>query len=386
MGIGLGVILALNALVDPLGAYRSFSLSQFEPYRAQLATRPAKAELIARGNCDTLLLGSSRVLVGLPVSHPAYNTPQVYNLALSGTMLTETSDVLDFSLRHNRLKRVLLGTDFHMFSDAREVKSSFETSRFNPQLDLLEYHCRNLFGSQALDESWRLFWQRLRGRSPPPGEHGWVPKSVPRNLSQRELFTQRIRASLTNPGSDAGYRRSPERFEQFRQMIQRCRRENVELILFIPPVHALQLEAVHAAGLWSEFEQWKKDLVRIVAEEGGADAIPIWDFTGFKGRVAEPIPAEGDRITRMKWYLEISHFTPALGQVVVERMLGQPENARGNPDDFGVRLNAANIESHLARIRADREAYAVAHPEEIALVAQLAVATKGKKEANVTEF
>ena len=378
--------MALNLLVDPLGAYRAVSLAAFAPYRAPQANRQAKAELIARGGCETLLLGSSRVLVGLPVDLPSYHSSNVYNLALSGTTLTETTGVLDFSLRHNPLRRVVIGLDFHMFSEAREAKSAFATSRFNPHLDLVEYHGRNLFGSQALGDSWGMLWQKLRRRPPALGERGWVPKSIPRNTSQRELFIQRIQDALVNPGSDTGYRPSPERLEIFREMVRRCRRDQVELILFIPPVHALEMEALHAVGLWPEFERWKTDLLRIVAEEGGADSVPLWDFTGFTGPVAEPLPSPEDRVTRMKYYLEVSHFTPALGRAVVARMLGDPASLPADMAGFGVRLTSATLPAHLAGLRTNREAFAAANPEEVALVARLAAAAKGRKSANVAEF
>src|ERR1051325_1673267 len=132
---GLGAVFALTLLVDPLGAYRSWSLRQFEPYRGRLTSRAAKAELVAQSGYDGVLLGSPRVLVGSPVRHPAYGSARVCSLALNGTTLGETSGVLDFALRHNRLKRVLLGVDLHMFSDTRQAKTTFEASRFNPDLD-----------------------------------------------------------------------------------------------------------------------------------------------------------------------------------------------------------------------------------------------------------
>src|SRR5262245_42541243 len=116
-----GVLLldALNALVDPLGAYSPLSLDFLAKCRGHVTTRPATAHMIARGDAEMVVLGTARVLVGIPVSHRAYGTSRVYNLGLNETTLTETSAVLDFALRHNRLKQVLLGADFLLFSDVR---------------------------------------------------------------------------------------------------------------------------------------------------------------------------------------------------------------------------------------------------------------------------
>ena len=256
--VGLLAVLLLNLLVDPLGGYSSVALPQFKAYRSEIVSRPAKAELAARGVFDTLVIGSSRMRVGIPTRHPAYGAGRVCNLGLGGTTLTETSGVLDFALRHNPVQRVILGADFHNFSDARSIDPTYEASRFNPHLDVMEYHGRNLLGSRATADSWALLWHWLRGQTPPKGEDGFVPKFLPRQSSQRDLFAKRIRASLITPGAEGGFVRSVERLELFRAMVRRCRRENIELIVFVPPVHALQLETIHAAGRWPDFEQWQR--------------------------------------------------------------------------------------------------------------------------------
>jgi len=381
---GLAALAGLNVLIDPLGAYPALSLKPLAKYRGHLTSRTAKAEMIARGDCEVLLLGSSRVLVGLPVNHPAYGTDRVFNLGLNETTLTETAAVLDFALQRNRIKRVLLGADFLLFSDVRGNSPGFENSRFNPDLNFLEYHFKNLLGSQITESSWSLLRQWLRGKPPAPGEHGFLPKSVPRGQSQRDLFAARIRGFLTDPETYGGFHYSQQRLDVFRRMVRRCREEKIELAVFIPPVHALQMETVRAAGLWPTFERWKGDLSRILAEEGAAGSVPLWDFTGFTGDVAEPVPPAVDTVTRMKWYLESSHFTPALGERVVARVLQDGDSV--NDLAFGVRLAADNMEEHLTRLRADRAAYAASHPDEIRWLEQLAASVNDTVAAKVSEF
>jgi len=64
----------------------------------------------------------------------------------------------------------------------------------------------------------------------------------------------------------------------------------------------------------------------------------------------------------MHGYRESSHFTAALGAQAIERMLGKSAEAVGEPR-FGARLDPDNIEAHLARLRAERVAYAESQPE-----------------------
>ena len=374
---GLAMVAALNLLVDPLGAYPRVSIQRIGPYRGQLMSRPAKAEMLLRNRCDVLLLGTSRVQVGMPVDHPAYGTTNVMNLGLAGTTLPEIAAVLEFALRFQRPGRVVLGADFFLFSDVRGVGVNFDNSRFNPGLQAFDYHFKNILGSHMVTDSWMLLRQWSRGKPPPKTERGFLPKSLRPGASQRESFARGVRRFLTEPEVYGAYHYSQERLDIFRQMLRRCRDEHIELVVFIPPVHALELETVRVAGLWPTFERWKGDLARILAEEGAADTVPFWDFTGYAGAVGENVPAEGDTVTRMRWYFENSHFTPALGELVLDRLLSTGSSAAGAMD-FGERLTTKNAERHLTRLRQEREAYVASHPAEIDWMNRLTAEVKDK--------
>ena len=381
---GLAMVAALNLLVDPLGAYPGVSLKAMEPYRRQLMSRPAKAEMLLRNRCELLLLGTSRVQAGMPVDHPAYGTTNVLNLGLAGTTLPEIAAVLEFALRHQRPKRVLLGADFFLFSDVRGAGGDFDNSRFNPNLQSLDYHFKNILGSHMVADSWMLLRQWSRGEPPPKTEKGFLSKSLRPGASQRESFVRSVRRFLTEPEVYGAYHYSPGRLDIFQQMLHRCRDEQVELIVFIPPVHALELETVRAAGLWPTFERWKADLARILAEEGVADTIPFWDFTGFAGVLGESVPAAGDTTTRMRWYFEQSHFTRALGELVLNRLL-PPKSSRADLPDFGERLTTNNVAAHQDRLRRERDAYVASHSGEVEWINRLAAELKGRGPAGKGE-
>jgi hypothetical protein len=377
IALGLVLLALFNLLVDPLGAYRFSALGLFQPYRGHFTSRAGKSEAVAHGNYDLILLGTSRVELGMPIDHPAYQSDRVYNLGLEGTSLPELAAALDLALKNNPLKRVIFGVDFLLFSDRRATRADFENSRFNPRLNIFEYHARNLFDWDATVRSWSLVERLEHHKAPPAAERGFVPRTIPPKLSQRTVFARRIHDFLVNPETYGAYRYSPERVRQLHEMIRQCRARGVDLVIFIPPVHALQLETIRIAGLWPVFEQWKRDAVQAVAEETASQPIPLWDFSGFKDRVAENVPAEGDKTTRMKWYIDSSHFTPALGSLVLDRLFS-PMPGEGNTDDFGVPLVPGNVEPHLARLRVDRESYAGAHSDELQWLKQLALRKKEK--------
>ncbi len=377
----LALLAIFNLLIDPLGSYPAVALPWLQPSRGHFTGRAAKAEAVAHGNYDVILLGTSRVELGLPISHPAYGSERVYNLGLEGTSLPELAAALDLAIRHNNLKRVIFGVDFLLFSDRRAHRPDFDNSRFNPHLNIFEYHARNLFDWDATVRSWSLIDRLIHRRPPPAAERGFVPRTIPRHMTQRAVFANRINEFLVNPETYGAYNYSQERISQLREMIRLCRSHGVELTIFIPPVHALQLETARVAGLWPTFEKWKQEATKVVAEETKDRPLVLWDFTGFTDRVAETVPAAGDRATRMKWYIDSSHFTPALGDLVLDRIFA---TADANAEEFGVPLVPANVEEQLARLRIDREAYAAAHPDEIEWIRQLALNKEARRHGQTT--
>jgi hypothetical protein len=67
----------------------------------------------------------------------------------------------------------------------------------------------------------------------------------------------------------------------------------------------------------------------------------------------------------MKYYFEHSHYSPALGGLMLDRMFC------GASGDFGERITALNVEPHLERVRRDREVYAAANSADVAWVREV---------------
>src|SRR5205823_3536266 len=99
---------------------------------------------------------------------------------------------------------------------------------------------------------------------------------------------------------------------------------------------------------------------------------PIWDFSGYNSITGEDVPPVQDVKTRMHYYYESSHYTPATGDSVLDRIFGLKPNERSLPDNFGVLLTSRNIDAHLANIRYAREHYRQTHPEDVAEIEAIA--------------
>ena len=371
---GLAAVAVLNVVIDPFGAYRLVPIAALDDFKAEAGGRIGKAETLRRGHWDVVVLGSSRAQVGVNPYDRLWGQSMVANAALGGTNIYETVRVLKYTLQVCRPRQVIFLLDFVMFDGNRKCHPTFTQSRFNDDRGLVEYHVGNLLGAHATFASWQVLvdWARRNPTRYDDRGHvirygGWLTTPA------RERFERTMRQFVRD--RYRGFAYSSGRVEDFREIVRQCTACDIELMVAVTPIHALQLETMRQMGLWDDFERFKRDLVAVVAQEQAArpsaPTIGLWDFTGYKSLEAEPIPPAGD-MTPMKWYWESSHFTEALGAVVLRRMLHLPTPDDVEAGDFGAPITPANIGDHLTDIRRQRDKYARDNPAEIAAVAKMA--------------
>src|SRR3954464_13853160 len=86
----LALIAAFNLLVDPYNIYRIVRSPALDAAKLDcnfLLSRVAKAEMLHNSDCEVLVLGSSRVELGIDPRCPAWGSDNVYNLGISGTCI-----------------------------------------------------------------------------------------------------------------------------------------------------------------------------------------------------------------------------------------------------------------------------------------------------------
>ena len=115
-------------------------------------------------------------------------------------------------------------------------------------------------------------------------------------------------------------------------------------------------------------------MVTINEEEAlhaGKTPFPLWDFSMYNDFTTEAVPAMADTQSIMHWWLESAHFKKELGDLILDMIFNYHRSGRSMPDDFGVLLNIENIDSHLQKIRIDRQQYRNSHPGDIAEIERL---------------
>ena len=355
---GLGLVVIFNAMIDPIGAFPALHFRSLEAYRPRADKRLAKAELACRPGWDIVLLGSSRVLSGLPADDPLFRSNRTVNLALPAAVLPELQAALRTVLENNGRppRMVILGVDYHMLADGVDHLMEFPETRFNPDLKRLDYYAKRLLGLKATEDSIEVLKNLVRRRAlMKQDQDGFMNHRVGDDFSHRRVFDLNMRAFA--PGLRAMPGSSTNRLGVLRQIIRECRERNIEVKLVLMPSHALEFELLHACGKGESFEEFKRTLVRFLADENLEGKVPLLDATGYAGPLAEEIPSEETHGLVMKYFVENSHATPALGELVLNTLTGVD-----GTNQFGVFLTRTNIENHLRQQHLDREVYLRTHP------------------------
>jgi hypothetical protein len=87
-----------------------------------------------------------------------------------------------------------------------------------------------------------------------------------------------------------------------------------------------------------------------------AELAPTYDFTRYNHIIDE-------RIGPVVYWPEAFHFSPALGELVAKAMTGL--RTADMPQNFGVVLDAKNIDSSLAAWREERDSWIVQHRDSV---------------------
>lgn len=357
---GLGAVVALNAVVDPFGVYPSVHFESLDPYRSGRASRTGRAALLLRGDAQTILMGSSKVEVGLDPLDPALGGHVTYNVGLSHTHLSELPSVFALALRHNPdLRRILLAVDFRMVRRKLPSNADFDLSALNQDISGIEYQTDKLVSHRAVKGSIETLARWALGRpagSTPQGHFNRFRTS----RHPQEIFARELQAVYRRAYAEMKY--DPSMVERVHEMLDLAQRANVRVDVVILPTHPTLLSMIRLSDNWENFERFKRDLTRVVAESGGGteSGASLWDFSGWQHGLSDPLPPLADKDARMKHFWDPSHFRSEVGGRVLAEIYSVRSEGR---QDAGVILAPQNVEGHLAKLRRDEYAFSRRHQE-----------------------
>lgn len=356
---GLLTVGLFNAGIDPYGVMNSPEIWGLNRLKTQKFNhvRLFKAIAVTRVEPKTLLLGSSRSDLGLDPNHPALKGESAYNLALVGPNMYEVKRYFDHAIANQpEVKTAIVGLDFFMFNQFKNNQADFSETRLEKEMLMPKEFLNVTFSLGATRSSLETIQSSLNADANflyQPNGLRYVYENEPQRPIPEE-FANMMGGFMERDGYYKEYELSQEFLAALRDLVEIAKSRDIELKLFISPAHAAQWETLRVAGLWPEFEQWKREVVKIA---------PVWDFSGYNSITTESIDRE------MNYYWDSSHYRESVGDLIINRLFDyQTEKV---PSDFGVFIDAESVESHLQNIRRDREAWATDNPKEVRWVKQL---------------
>jgi hypothetical protein len=385
-------VAAVNAFVDPYLLFNMPRLKGFNQRKPGVETheRIMKAYEVLRAAPNGLILGTSRVAIGLEAAHsswPARARP-VYNLGLAAADPYTSFRYLQHVLSQRDLTIVVLGLDFEYFLTGKKrdttVPLDFEVylnvdrnGHPNPMRGFQKVRdwTEGTLSLEALGDSIATVASTVRGQTLDISSFGNLSEAGFRRETEEigsgPLFAQRNRHNIrtyrgrTFLQNGVGKADAPA-LADLRAIVELCRARGIQLELFIQPMHADLLETLDLIGVWPAYEAWKREMVAVSygsARANGTAAARLWDFSDYDHFSTESLPA--DRRAHLQWFWEPTHYSKALGDVILTRIFG------GRDTSYGAVLTAETVDARLAGIREHRAMYRERHPEAVRRVREV---------------
>ena len=362
-------------IVDPFSLYgRIYNKGDLEVNGHGFAKHLLMAHpyRVKRQKPEILLMGSSRVAFGFKydAENNKFASNKVYNLGLLGVTEYELLRYLQHATAVTQLKQVIIGVDFFQFHAGLEPKIEFEEKRLavdannQPNPLFTRDYLPTLLSIDSAVESVKEVFDLGKDKDiylvsgfKLDAFHGGDLSSF--KGIERD-YVERVYKDFTFEKKEI------KTLDYFRDIIEFCYENNIDLRLFISPAHARQWEVINAMGLWSDWELWKRKMVEISEETAMKQhkkPFQLVDFSGYSLYSTEPVPREAGKA--VKWYRDTAHFLPSLGDIILDQLFGNVTSEVNCKEQFGILISSKNINEHLQCINQEHGQYVRTHPQDI---------------------
>ena len=390
----LAVVAGINLFADAFGIMGTPLVAGLNEFKVSPIdwSRVTKPYLAARANPATLILGSSPVDVGMNPLSPAWppDRKPVFNMGIDGVSPSALYRFEQDAFAASHPKLVIIGVTLEdslvIDGPPRPAAATAAMDTFEPRLRVTAAGAPNpefqtqrlkdtvfaLASVRATTESLRTLTGQLGSTKTFQTPLGFLEAGEFTAWEKTEgfyvLVTDKDRQRI---GTYVKWARKPVfNIDALAHMIALARDRGARVIVAIMPGYVDHIEIRRQMGISGQFDAWKARVVAL-AEQAGA-GVTLWDFSGFSPYTTEVLPPPGDRTTRLRWFWDPVHFQPALGDLLIARLMGQ------GPADFGVVLTSGNLAAVNQAFHAAEKDWVAAHPADVARIGQIIAKVSGR--------
>ena len=327
-----------NYVIDPYGFNKQILINNINTVKEDntLFTIKYKMPNVRENSWDNLMLGTSRI--GLMDTNIVdnYLGGKTFTISQPGSAMPIQFDAFWYALKFNQVKNLIYGIDFMTFN--KNLKFNVDYVQYKNELQSFgPFYTYDIYiNFNTLKKSLSTIQNNL---SVQPKLHPFYSENGMRNfpnfkqllangnLDMKANLNKHIQKYFKEDGIYANYEYSPEYMEMFKNIVNYCRKNAIKLYVYISPVYSEHFYAIKEAGLKTEFEKFKRELVK------AADFI---DFTGVNS-----ITTNKDN------FWDSSHLRKEHTDMIMAKLF-QNGNTAQHPD-FGIRVTKENIEQHLQK-------------------------------------
>ena len=339
---------AINYFADPFLLTGAPRISGVNQHKVDIGSyiRVTKAYHPLRNEHDVLLVGNSRIEMGLSPAHACFARAgqRVYNLGIPGASVSAQLAYASNLMAQQPIREVFLSVDFSDFAESGAAEGPgaaawpfFSSLEYQPdgsrntdywQSRFTDYY-RALFSLNSLVSSLKtLALQSVPGAD--RTERGFNPAYDFARATEQEgpgaLFEQKFASIRANFGSRQRIRYDDgslvSSFASLEEFLERATAKGIRVTLFSAPFHAQYMSLIEENRLQPVYADWFSSLVDLVGRFD-PELVSLWDFTREPAYYQETIPAVGQKVEPLRWFWEASHYRRELGDLMLDAMLAE---------------------------------------------------------------
>lgn len=294
MAVFIAMILA-TLLIDP---YRVFGITGWNSKNFMPNTRYLQIEALKTRQAEAFILGTSRVNYYAVEDFQRITGLKAYNITTPGSTLRETRMQLEWLLRHQKPKMILLGLDYDIQFLVPPLTTDYLNKWMHPEttgmplwrfrLEYLRFDVESTLLALKRNFEWKITYLF----DPETGHY-----SLPKRDEDIQKDWAAYEASQFHPMPPKPQKADAAHDEDLRQIVALLKKHDVPVRFVINPLHHMTLASFDR----EDFEAWKKRVQTICGE--------VHDFS------ADPTVTGQNRL-----FYEPVHFNAEAGRRVLEQI------------------------------------------------------------------